>query len=59
MTITRQTRWGFSLVLLGLGLQIAAALVWTPGTFMLSAGLGLPLVVVGALVLWRGTRGAP
>jgi hypothetical protein len=41
----------------GLLLQLAAAFHWTPLTFVLSAALGLPLVLLGGLVflhaVWR------
>lgn len=32
----------------GLGVQLVASLHWTPLTFILSAAIGLPLVVAGA-----------
>lgn len=54
-------RWGrraFVLVLLGLAIQIAAMLAWSPGTFILSAAVGVPLVVAGAgLFGWAVLRG--
>jgi hypothetical protein len=35
---------------IGLGVQLAASLHWTPLTFILSAAVGLPLVLAGALM---------
>ncbi|MBC8133281.1 MAG: hypothetical protein H7X95_09905 [Deltaproteobacteria bacterium] len=49
---------------LGLLVQLAASFYWTPLTFVLSAGLGLPLVLLGAALFLRTvfrflkTRGA-
>jgi hypothetical protein len=37
----------------GLGLHLFAALHWTPATFILSATIGLPLVVLGAGLFLR------
>ena len=37
----------------GLGVQLAASLHWTPLTFVLSAAIGLPLVIAGALMFLR------
>jgi uncharacterized membrane protein len=59
MQADRLTRIGFLLVLGGLLVQIATSFFfWSPGTFIVSAALGLPLVVVGAAVLWWGVRRA-
>jgi len=38
---------------LGLVIQLAAALDWTPLTFIASAVIGLPLILVGALLFLR------
>jgi hypothetical protein len=38
---------------LGLLVQLAASFYWTPLTFVLSAAVGLPLVLVGALLFFR------
>jgi hypothetical protein len=49
----RVTRWGrraLGLVVLGLLLQLVATFVWSPATFILSAAIGLPLVVLGAVI---------
>jgi hypothetical protein len=50
--------WGFALVLLGLLLQLVAAFFWTPGTFVLSAALAVPMVLVGVLLLAGEALGA-
>jgi tryptophan-rich sensory protein len=42
-----------ALTALGLLVQLAASFHWTPLTFVLSAALGLPLVVVGAALFLR------
>jgi hypothetical protein len=53
-----------AIVGVGLAMQLAAALHWTPATFILAAGVGLPLVLVGSVVflvaVWRNLedRGA-
>ena len=38
----------------GLLVQAAASFFWSPGTFVLSAALGVPLVVVGGAAGDRG-----
>jgi hypothetical protein len=34
---------------LGLALQLGASFHWTPGSFVLSAAVGIPLVLVGGV----------
>jgi hypothetical protein len=45
---------------LGLAVQLGAALHWTPITFIVSAAVGAPLVIVGGLMflaaVWRNMR---
>jgi uncharacterized membrane protein YidH (DUF202 family) len=41
-------RRGMGLVAVGLALQLVATFHWTPATFVMSAALGIPLVLVGA-----------
>jgi hypothetical protein len=45
---------------LGLAVQLAAALHWTPMTFIISAAVGAPLVIVGGVMflaaVWRNMR---
>jgi hypothetical protein len=45
---------------LGLAVQLAAAFHWTPATFILSATIGVPLVLVGGVLflaaVWRNMR---
>ena len=56
----RSVRRAAAVVGIGLALQFVAALHWTPATFILSAALGLPLVIVGALLflaaVWRNLK---
>jgi hypothetical protein len=54
----RRTRIGIVLVMAGLVVQTAAAFFWSPATFLLSAGVGLPLVLAGAVALATGLRAA-
>jgi len=54
----RRARLGMLLVMGGLAVQIAASFFWSPATFLVSAGVGLPLVLAGAVVLWTGVRRA-
>ena len=53
-----RTQLGIVLVVAGLALQLGAGLFWGPGTFVLSAVAGVPLVGVGAIVAWLGIRQA-
>jgi hypothetical protein len=57
---TRRIRNAAVLVGLGLGVQLVAAVHWTPATFILSAVIGLPLVLLGGLsfvvAVWRNLR---
>jgi hypothetical protein len=45
---------------LGLAVQLGAALHWTPMTFILSAAIGAPLVLIGGgmflAAVWRNMR---
>jgi hypothetical protein len=45
---------------LGLVVQLAAALHWTPITFVLSAAVGAPLVIAGGVMflaaVWRNMK---
>jgi hypothetical protein len=56
----RRVKRAAAIVGIGLALQLAAALHWTPATFILSAAVGLPLVLVGALLflaaVWRNMK---
>jgi fatty acid desaturase len=51
-----RARLGFLLVMVGLIIQIVAALFWGPAMFIISAAVGLPLVLVGAAVVFFTTR---
>ena len=51
--MNRVIKWGrraLALVVAGLVLQIAATFYWTPITFIVSAAVGLPLVLLGAII---------
>ena len=55
--VTVWGRRGLALVAVGLGLQLAATFVWSPATFVLSAAIGLPAVLLGAAVFgWTVLR---
>jgi len=45
---------------LGLAVQLGAAFHWTPATFILSAAVGVPLVLAGGVLfltaVWRHMR---
>jgi hypothetical protein len=57
----RAVRRALGLVVVGLSVQLGCAFFWSPATFLLSALLGMPLVVVGVLYAWlarsRSIRG--
>lgn len=46
-------RLGIGLVGIGLVVQLGTGFLWSPGSFILSAALGLPLVLIGAFLTWR------
>ena len=58
--LTRKIRRSAVVAGLGLAVQLVAALHWTPATFILSASVGLPLVLVGGVMflaaVWRNMR---
>jgi hypothetical protein len=57
---TRGIRRAASVAGLGLVLQLGAALHWTPVTFILSAAVGVPLVLAGTVLflraVWRNMK---
>ena len=56
-TVVSWGRRALLLVVTGLVLQILATLYWSPATFIMSAAVGLPFVVVGATVFgWAVLR---
>jgi len=59
-TLTRKIRRAAILGGLGLALQLGAAFHWTPATFILSATIGAPLVLIGGVLflaaVWRNMR---
>ena len=58
--VARKIRRAAVLVGLGLALQLGAAFHWTPATFILSATIGAPLVLLGGALflaaVWRHMR---
>jgi F0F1-type ATP synthase assembly protein I len=58
--LTRKVRRAAVVGGLGLVVQLAAAFHWTPMTFILSATLGPPLVLLGGVLflaaVWRNMR---
>jgi len=58
--VTRKVRRAAIVGGLGLTVQLAAAFHWTPMTFILSATLGPPLVLLGGVLflsaVWRHMR---
>jgi hypothetical protein len=57
--VVRWGRRGLALVAAGLGLQLVATFHWTPATFVLSAAIGIPAVLVGAAVFGLTVLRAP
>jgi hypothetical protein len=53
-----RTRVGLGMVMAGLAAQLGGILFWSPGAFILSAALGVPLVATGALLTWLDLRRA-
>lgn len=49
----RAFRFAAGLAAAGLAVQLAASFYWTPLTFIVSAVVGLPLVLLGALAFLR------
>jgi hypothetical protein len=58
--LTRKIRRAAIIAGLGLAVQLGAAFHWTPATFILSATIGAPLVLVGGVLflaaVWRNMR---
>ena len=48
----RSVRRALGLVVLGLSVQLGCAFFWSPATFLVSALVGMPLVLAGVLVGW-------
>lgn len=60
MMITDKTRRAALITAAGLAIELAAALHWTPATFIVSAVVGVPLVIGGGLLfmaaVWRNMK---
>jgi hypothetical protein len=58
--MVRRVKRAAAIVGIGLAVQLGAALHWTPATFILSAAVGLPLVMVGSVLflaaVWRNLK---
>ena len=58
--VVRRVRRSAIVAGLGLAMQLAAASHWTPATFIVSATIGLPLVLLGGAMflaaVWRNMR---
>jgi hypothetical protein len=55
--VVTRGRWALVLVVIGLGVQLAATFYWSPMTFIVSAAVGLPCVLLGAGVFgWAVLR---
>jgi hypothetical protein len=58
--VARKIRRAAGLAGLGLAMQLGAAFHWTPATFILSATIGAPLVLIGGALflaaVWRNMR---
>ena len=52
-------RRGMGLVAVGLALQLVATFHWTPATFVVSAAIGIPCVLLGAAVFGLAVLRAP
>ena len=51
-----RVRLGVLLAMAGLVFQTAASFFWSPAAFLISAGIGVPLVALGMLAVWTGLR---
>ena len=57
--VERWGRRGLGLVAVGLALQLVATFHWTPATFVLSAALGIPCVLLGGAIFGLAVLRAP
>ena len=58
--MTQKIKRAAALSGVGLAIQVVAALHWTPATFIVSAALGVPLVLAGSVLflsaIWRNLK---
>ena len=58
--MTQKIKRAAALSGVGLAIQVVAALHWTPATFIVSAALGVPLVLAGSALfmsaIWRNLK---
>jgi hypothetical protein len=52
-------RRGLGLVAVGLAVQLVATFHWTPATFVVSAAIGIPCVLLGAAIFGLAVLRAP
>lgn len=52
-TAARRVRRSLAVVLAGLVIQLIATISWTPGSFVIAATFGAPIVVIGVLLFIR------
>lgn len=58
-SVVKWGRRGLVLVTAGLALQLVATFHWTPATFVMSAALGIPSVLLGAALFGFAVLRAP
>jgi hypothetical protein len=51
-----QDHRAFALIVGGLLVQLGSSFFWSPGAFVLAAGVGVPLVLLGTVMLGRAMR---
>jgi hypothetical protein len=58
--MTKRIKLAGAVTGVGLATQLVAALHWTPATFIVSAALGVPLVLAGSVLflatIWRNLK---
>jgi len=58
--MTGRIKWAAAITGAGLATQLGAALHWTPATFIVSAAVGVPLVLIGSVLflvaVWRNLK---
>jgi hypothetical protein len=53
LSVVTRVRLALVACMAGLAVQLAAALAWSPGAFILFAAVGVPLVLLGVVIyLW-------
>jgi hypothetical protein len=52
-TAVKRVKRSLAIVIAGLAVQLAAMLSWTPGSFVVAAAVGAPLVLLGIVLFLR------